>query len=278
MALVSYTWRTFGRELTLLGIAAIWWIPFYLLIVTALRPDTDSAVNPFSLPSSFSAQNFSAAWRGASVSMGHSLVSSLIITLGSVLLILALGSVCAYTIAQRTGWFGNALYGFFLLGIIVPFQLGVVPMFVALQHLGLTGNYLGMILLYTGILMPLAVFLYTGFVRALPKEYEEAAVVDGASRFRIFVRVIFPLMLPVTGTVAVLVGMSVWNDFFTQLVMLGGSGNETVPVAIYSFVGQYTSQFNVIFAAVVISLIPMLVFFLLAQRTLIRGFTGGIRG
>lgn len=278
MGLTRYTRRTFARELAVLGLAAIWWIPFYLLAVTSLKPGNGLQSAPFSLPGSPQTQNYSAAWHGVTVSLGHGLINSIIITAGTVILVLALGSLCAYTIAHRSGWAGNVMYVLFLLGIILPFQLGVVPAFVALHHLGLTGNYLGMILLYTGLLMPLAVFLYTGFVRALPKEYEEAAVVDGASRMRTFLRVVFPLMLPVTGTVAVLVGLLVWNDFFTQLVFLNGTGKETLPVVIYSFVGQFTSQFNVIFAAVVVSVIPMLTFFLLAQRTLIRGFTGGIRG
>lgn len=278
MGLARYTGRTFARELLILAIAAVWWVPVYLLVVTSLKTGNGIVSSPFRLPSPATTSNYSAAWRGASVSLGHGLVNSLIITVGSVLCILALGSVAAYTIARRPGRLSSVLYIFFLLGIIVPFQLGVVPAFVALHHLGLTGSYLGMILLYTGMLMPLAVFLYTGFVRALPKDYEEAAAVDGAGRLRIFGRVVFPLMLPVTGTVAVLTALFVWNDFFTQLVMLNGTSNATVPVVIYSFVGQYSAQFNTIFATVAISIVPVLAFFLFAQRTLIRGFSGGIRG
>jgi raffinose/stachyose/melibiose transport system permease protein len=278
VGLARYTGRTFVRELAVLGIAAIWWIPLYLLVVTSLKSGNGIVTSPFSLPNPATTSNYSAAWKGTTIGLGHGLINSLIITVGSVLCILALGSVAAYTIARRPGRLTNTLYFFFLLGIIVPFQLGVVPAFVALHQLGLTGSYVGMILLYTGMLMPLAVFLYTGFVRALPKDYEEAAAVDGASRLRIFGRVVFPLMLPVTGTVAVLTGIFIWNDFFTQLVMLNGTNNATVPTVIYSFVGQYSTQFNTIFAAVAISIIPVLAFFLFAQRTLIRGFSGGIRG
>ena len=102
--------------------------------------------------------------------------------------------------------------------------------------------------------MPLTVFLYTGFIRALPREYEEAAQVDGAGLFRTYFRVVFPLLRPVTGTVAVLAGLIIWNDFFLPLIFLSGTTNATLPVAVYSFVGEYASQWNLIFAAVIVSL------------------------
>jgi raffinose/stachyose/melibiose transport system permease protein len=135
-----------------------------------------------------------------------------------------------------------------------------------------------MVILWTGLLMPLTVFLYTGFIRTLPREYEEAAQVDGARFFRTYVRVIFPLLAPVTGTVAILDGLFIWNDFFVPLIFLSGSRNETVTVAIYSFVGEYSTDWNKIFAAVALSIAPVLAFYVFAQRQLLKGFSGGIRG
>jgi raffinose/stachyose/melibiose transport system permease protein len=164
-----------------------------------------------------------------------------------------------------------------VLGIILPFQLGLVPTYAVLRHLHLVGSYLGIILLYTGIWMPFSVFLYTGFVRALPKEYEEASVVDGASTLRTFRRVVFPLLRPVTGTVAIFTGLIIWNDFFLSLIFLNGTKKTPLPVAVYTFVGAFASRWNLIFAAVIVSLAPVLIFFLVAQRQLIRGFTGGIK-
>ena len=153
-----------------------------------------------------------------------------------------------------------------------------MPIYVALRQVGLLGTQAGAILLYTGLLLPLSVFLYTGFVRALPRDYEEAAFIDGASRWQAFTRIVFPLLSSVTGTVAVLTALIVWNDFFTQLVFFGGgANNRTLPVAIYSFVGEYESQWNVVFAAVAIALAPVLGLYFFAQRNLVRGFTGGIK-
>jgi raffinose/stachyose/melibiose transport system permease protein len=127
------------------------------------------------------------------------------------------------------------------------------------------------------VFMPLAVFLYTGFARALPHDYEEAAYLDGASRFQAFRTVIFPLLSPATGTVAILCGLIIWNDFFTQLIFLGGSSTSTLPVVIYTYVGALAARWNVIFAAIIISMIPILTLYLILQRRFIQGFAGGIK-
>jgi|SRR6476469_3794502 raffinose/stachyose/melibiose transport system permease protein len=275
MGLSRYTRRTFFRELTLLVIAAIWWVPFYFLVIVSLKPDLEALQSPLSFPQEVDLGNFSTAWHDAA--LGRSLVNSLVITGGSVLALIAIGSICAYTIARRPGRMSTALYLLFVLGIILPFQLGLVPTYAVMRHLGLVGSYLGIILLYTGIWMPFSVFLYTGFVRALPKEYEEASVVDGASTMRTFRRVVFPLLRPVTGTVAIFTGLIIWNDFFLSLIFLNGTDKTPLPVAVYTFVGAFASRWNLIFAAVIVSLAPVLIFFLVAQRQLIRGFTGGIK-
>jgi raffinose/stachyose/melibiose transport system permease protein len=275
MGLHRYTRKTFGRELLLLLVAAIWWVPFYFLVIVALKPDLEALTSPLSFPNEVDLGNFSTAWSDAS--LGRALVNSLLITGGSVLALIALGSICAYTIARRPGRLSTTLYILFVLGIILPFQLGLVPTYAAMRHLHLVGSYLGIILLYTGIWMPFSVFLYTGFVRALPKEYEEAARVDGASTLRTFRRVVFPLLRPVTGTVAIFTGLIIWNDFFLSLIFLNGTEKVPLPVAVYTFVGAFASRWNLIFAAVIVSLLPILIFFLFAQRQLIRGFTGGIK-
>lgn len=278
MGLFRYTRKTFGRELLLIALAAVWWVPFYFLIIISLKPSSELLTHPASFPSHIEFSNYSSAWSGvAGVTLGDALKSSAIITIGSVLALILIGSVCAYTIARREGRLGTGMYFLFVIGIIIPFQLGIIPTYVALRQLGLGGTYLGMILLYTGLMMPLTVFLYAGFVRTLPRDYEEAAYIDGASRLRTFVQVVFPLLRPATATVAVLTTVIIWNDFFVQLIFLTGSSHQTLPVIVYSFVGQYASQWNLIFAAVLVTIAPILIFYLFAQRQLIRGFAGGIK-
>jgi raffinose/stachyose/melibiose transport system permease protein len=270
-----------SREtLVVLG-GIVFCVPLYLLLTISLKTTSQSYIDPLSFPSdpNWDSYHEAATGEGAGgTGMGKALVNSAIITLGSVAFLIVIGSLAAYVIARRQSKLSTGLYLIFLLGIIVPFELGLVPLYVAMRHLNLVGNHIGMILFYTGLFMPLTVFLYTGFVRTLPRDYEEAAQVDGASQRRIFLRVVLPLLLPVTATVAVLDGLFVWNQFFTQLIFLGGTDKTTIPVTVYSLANANVQEWNVIFAAVAIAIAPILAFFLFAQRTMIHGFSGGVRG
>jgi raffinose/stachyose/melibiose transport system permease protein len=279
VGLDRYRRRTLGRELALIAVAIVFCLPFYLLVATALDSTAQTYRAPLSFPWPPHLGNFSQAWNTAGQGgLGQALESSLIITLSSVAGLIVLGSLCAYAIARRAGRLGDALYVAFVIGIILPFQLAIIPLFVAMRHLGLTGTYLGMIVLNLGLQMPLTVFLYTGFIRALPRDYEEAAVVDGAGILRTYALVVFPLLLPITATAAVLLGIAIWNEFFIALVFLAGSRAQTVPVAVYSFVGDYVSRENLVFAGLAITIAPILLFYLFTQRHLIRGFAAGVKG
>ena len=152
-----------------------------------------------------------------------SILNSVIITAGAIVGLVLLGSVAAYVITRRTRAWTNVTFYLVLIAIILPAQLGTVPLYIGARTVGLTGNAIGMILLWIGILLPLSVFLYASFFRGLTTEYEEAAVIDGASPTQAFFRVVLPLMAPATGTVAILAGLIVWNDFFNSLIFLGGS-------------------------------------------------------
>jgi raffinose/stachyose/melibiose transport system permease protein len=274
-----YTRLTLLREIGLVLAAGFFCLPFYVLVAIALETTAQAAKTPLSFPASPHLANFSEAWTTSGHDgLGNALVSSLVITVSSVAGLIVLGSLGAYAIARHKGHLGNVVYILFVLGIILPFQLAIIPLLVAMRHLGLVGNYGGMILLNIGLLMPLTVFLYTGFIRALPRDYEEAARVDGAGILQAYARVVFPLLRPVTATVAVLTGIIVWNEFFVALIFLSGSRIETLPVAISSFAGAETGHWNLVFAGVAITIAPILAFYLFAQRQLIRGFATGIKG
>jgi raffinose/stachyose/melibiose transport system permease protein len=279
VGLSHYSRRTFIRELALFLVAIAYCLPLYVLIAIALERTDQTYKAPLSLPGSPQWGNFSEAWKTAGQrGMDHALLSSLIITLASVVALIALGSLCAYTIARRAGRISSFVYVLFVVAIILPFQLAIIPLYAAMRELDLVGTYLGMIVLNTGLLMPLTVFLYTGFIRALPRDYEEAARVDGAGILQTFARVVFPLLWPITATVAVFLGIVVWNEFFIALVFLTGSRFETVPVAVYSLAGEDVARWNLIFAGIAITIVPILALFVFAQRRLVRGFSAGVKG
>src|SRR3954469_10678893 len=213
MSSVRYTRRTLLRELALILVALVYCLPFYLLVSIALETTEQAFQRPFSPPVPPHPGSFSEAWNtGGQAGLAPAMKSSLIITVSSVVGLILLGSLCAYTIARRTGRLSNAVYVAFVLGIILPFQLAIIPLVRAMKPLGLTGSHLGMIVLNIGLLMPLTVFFYTGFIRALPRDYEEAARLAGARTLRASFRVVFPLLRPITATVAILVGIIVWNE------------------------------------------------------------------
>ena len=278
MGLTRYGLWQLIRELALILLALVFCLPFYALVVMSLETTDQTFKDPLSFPRPFRPANYSEAWHtGGQAGLGTAMKSSLIITVSSVVVLIVLGSLCAYTIARRRDRISDAVYVLFVLGIILPFQLAIIPLFIAMHDVGLTGNYLGMIVLNVGLLMPLTVFLYTGFIRALPRDYEEAARVDGAGIVRTYAQVVFPLLWPVTATVAVLIGIVVWNEFFIALVFLLGSRAQTLPVAISSYVGDDV-HWNLVFAGIAIAIAPIVVFYLFAQRYLIRGFSAGVKG
>jgi raffinose/stachyose/melibiose transport system permease protein len=275
-----YTKATAFREVLVWIVTLFGLLPFYLLVVTAFKPDaevlTTSAMTP---PSSFDFGAFvEVLTTGGRNSIPMSILNSVIITAGAIFGLVLLGSVSAYVIARRTRTWSTLTYYLVLVAIILPAQLGTVPLYIGARSVGLTGNALGMILLWIGILLPLSIFLYASFFRGLTTEYEEAAVIDGATPTQTFFRVVLPLMSPATGTVAILAGLIVWNDFFNSLIFLGGSETQTLPVAMYTYVGGLVSAWNKIFAVVLISMVPILLFYMFAQKRFIQGFAGGLKG
>jgi raffinose/stachyose/melibiose transport system permease protein len=265
-----------GLELLLAAAAAVFAFPLYLLVVISLKSPEQTARSPFSLPGVPKLTNYTRAWHGAA--LGPALLNSVVVTVVSVCLLVLLGSLASYVLARRLTGLSNAVYLLFLVGIMLPFQMAIIPLYRLIQSLGLMGTWTSVIVFYTGLLMPFTVFLYTGFLRAIPLDYEEAALTDGATPRQAFFKIVFPLLRPVTATVAILDALYVWNDFFAPLLFLSGSGQETLPVAIYTFVGQYVSHWNLIFAGLVIAMLPVLIVYFVLQRHMIKGFASGIRG
>jgi raffinose/stachyose/melibiose transport system permease protein len=165
-----------------------------------------------------------------------------------------------------------------MLGLMLPFQLAALPLYQTMRDLGLLGTVWALILFYSGLQVPFTVFLYIGFLRALPIDFEDAALIDGCSPWQVFRYVVFPMLKPITVTALVLNAIAIWNDFFTPLLYLSGSDQQTMPVAVAGFVGQFVTDWNLIFAALLISIVPILAVYFALQRSIINGFAGGLKG
>jgi raffinose/stachyose/melibiose transport system permease protein len=276
MSHLRYGRSTFVLELVMIAAAIAFLFPVYVLLTLSVKDKHQIAESPLSLPHPATFDNFSNAWSNAS--LGAALFNSAVITVVSILLLVLLGSTAAYFLARRMSRLSYGLYILFLLGIVLPFQLGMIPLYKLMDSLGWLGTYQSIIVFYTGIQLPFTVFLYTGFIRALPREYADAAQVDGATHRQAFTKVVFPLLRPITGTVVILNAVFIWNDFFTPLLYLGGSDNETVPVRVFQFVGQFVSDYGIVFAGLVLAALPIVAVFLVLQRYVIKGFASGLKG
>ncbi|KAA9160737.1 carbohydrate ABC transporter permease [Amycolatopsis acidicola] len=274
-----YTRKSLALETVVFVFGLALMIPFYFLVNISLKTDDDALVSSsVAPPNPLSGSAYGTAFLGQDTrNIPLGLLNSAIITVGALIVLIALGSITAYSLDRLMGRWSNLVRGVFFLAVLLPTQLGVIPVYVIMRQTGLAGTHVGMIILYSAQLMPLAVFLYSGFVRSVPREYEEAAQIDGSGRFNTFVRIVFPLLSPATGTVAIMCGLIVWNDFFNALIFMSGSPNATVPVVVYGFVGTQMTNWNVVFAAVVLAMLPALVFYLIAQKKFIQGFAGGIK-
>jgi raffinose/stachyose/melibiose transport system permease protein len=274
-----YTKWTLAREIVMWICAVIMLLPFYLLINTALKTSADAIGTPAFEPALRpTLDSFIAIFQtGGTGNIFVGLFNSALITAGAVVGLIIFGGATAYVLSRRLSKVSTTLYYLILVGIVVPAQLGLVPLYIGARALGLLGSPLGMSVIYVALLMPLAVFLYGGFVRALPTEYEEAATIDGAGPFRTYVQVVFPLLAPATGTIAIMTGIIVWNDFFTPLIFLNGSNSATLPVVVYSYVNGIIVQWNNIFAVLIVALLPITVLYLIMQKRFIQGFSGGLK-
>ncbi|MFD6289337.1 carbohydrate ABC transporter permease [Streptomyces sp. NPDC060205] len=270
-----YTWRTSLRETALLLFAVIYVIPLLSLLSVALRKDGSSA-NALApdWPPTFA--NFGEAWEQAH--LGAALTNSVVVAACSVVLIVTISSLAAYPLARVTRTWSRAAFVFVVGGLLIPGQLALLPLYTTMRDLNLLGSLWALVLINVGGQIPFSVFLYTLFLRELPTDYEEAALLDGCGPLRSFVRIVFPLLRPITGTVIILNTVGIWNEFFTPLLYLSGSGTITAPVAIYGFVSQFVSQWELVFAALLMSVIPVLVVYFALQKYVIKGFAGGLKG
>ncbi len=252
-------------------------IPLIVLLSVALKSPTDLLNNPLGWPAQFVWSNFADAWNNAG--LGQAFFNSVLITSVTLLGVILCGSMAAYPLARFTGPWSQRIYLYFVAGLIIPIQLGLFPLYKEMHDLQLINTYQGAILLYIAVNLPFVVFLYTGFIKTVPRELEEAALLDGAGPMRIFWVIVFPLLRPVTATVAITSTLGTWNDFFIPLIFLQRDGMQTLPLAIFNFVGQYNNNWPLIFASVIISSLPLIVIFLILQRSFIKGIAAGaLRG
>ncbi len=262
--------------LLLLGLSTIAF-PLYMTVIIAFKKPsemTNSISGILSLPKSWSLDNFAEAMRVTD--FWHSISYSLLITVITIVLSIALHSLMGYVLGRTKAKskFYNFIYLFIVSGMFVPFAILMMPLAKQTAEMGIA-NWFGVILLYVVFYMPMNVLLYTGYLVNIPFALEEAARVDGSSTWRTYWKIIFPIMKPMHATVAVLTALAVWNDVMTPLVIMAGSNKNTLPLAQLNFQTQFGANYNLAFASYLLSMIPILIFYLVCQKQILNGVTNG---
>ena len=262
--------------LLILGLSAIAF-PLYLTIVIAFKQPsemTNSISGILSLPKTWSLANFREAMEVTD--FWHSLGNSLLISVLTVGLSIIVHSLMGYALGRNKAHskFYSFVYLFIVSGMFVPFAILMMPLAKQTAELGLA-NWAGVIILYIVFYMPMNIMLYSGYLVNIPMALEEAAKVDGASTWTTYWKIIFPVMSPMHATVAVLTALAVWNDVMTPLIIMAGSGENTLPLAQLNFKSQFGTNYNLAFASYLLSLIPILIFYLICQKQILNGVTNG---
>lgn len=271
-----YRAGTVVREIMMIAAGLIFLFPLYVLLTISLKTPAETTDDTLGLPSSLNVENYRQAWDSAS--LGSAMINSMVVTGLSLVLLVLCGSAAAYVLSRRLSRLSTGLYVLFLLGLMIPIQLGMVPLYEFMKSAFLLQTYTSVILFSVGVHLPMTVFLYAGFMRAIPRDFEEAAAIDGSSWRRTYFQIMLPMVKPVTATVIILNVNAIWNDFLVPMLYLAGSAQQTLPVAVFAFRGEFSSDWAVLFAGMIIAIVPVLVAFVFLQKYIIRGFAGGLKG
>lgn len=247
--------------------------PFVLTVLTALRPALDVAKTPLGFPSHLTLANIESVF--SQLHYARAVFNTLLIAGGSTILVVVVGALAAYPLARITARWTGWIYRLFLAGMAIPLFVMLAPLYLELRDLHLVNTRVGVMLIYAGINLPLAVFFYTSFIRSVPIELEEAAAVDGAGRLRTFVWIVFPLLKPVTTTLVMFVVISIWNDLIVPLVFLQDPRQWTIMVSAYSFISPYGFAPTTLFSAAILGSLPLLGLLALFQRHITAGIVAG---
>lgn len=246
-------------------------IPLLIMLLGSLKNPAEAQLFNLALPSEWHFENYQYVFEKGGI--GRALFNSTVITTIVTAIVLISGSLCAFVVSRKQTAYTGFVYHLFLVGMISPIQ--IVTTFGLLKILHLTGTYLGVIMIETAIQLPWTIFTLSGFIKSVPKDLDEAAFIDGAKPMRMFFQIILPLLKPILATALVSTAMGTWNEFMIPLYFFNTSSKWTMPLTVYNFFGQYASNWNYVFADLVLTALPITILYLFCQKYVISGATAG---
>jgi len=254
-------------------LALLFLVPFYFVVVNAFKTYGELLTNSAGLPASLQFANFTRAWD--IMEYPRAFANSFLVTFFSNLGLVVISSMAAYKMVRSPGRLTSFFFVLFVSAMVIPFQSIMITLVKVGSAVGLMNSQWGLIVCYFGFGVPLNLFLYHGFVKSIPAEIEESAVVDGCSPYGVFWRIVFPLLKPMTVTIVLLNCLWIWNDFLLPSLILSGKEMQTIPLATYDFFGQYTKQWDLALAALLLGVLPIVALFLSMQKHIVEGITAG---
>jgi len=271
-------------EILVFGLMIVFLYPFFIVTINASKPIAEIVRTPTSMPESFSMifTNMRTILQASQIRYLQSFFNSVIITSVSLVLIGISSGMAAWVLVRTKTKLSMALFLLFVSGLVIPFQVVMLPLVRFLElitmwtMIPIRDTHHGVILAYIGFGAPLSVFLFHGFIKSIPLEIEEAAIIDGCNKPQLFFKIVLPILKPIFVTLLVLNGMWIWNDYLLPILIIGvGGSTQTLPLAVANLAGAYVRQWDLILTAVVMAALPVVVLFILAQKHIIKGMTSG---
>jgi raffinose/stachyose/melibiose transport system permease protein len=259
-------------DLVMLPLCAVMLLPFYYMVVNTFKTAVDATRHPLGLPRSLTFDNYVRVFQN--VPIAQSFANSVVMTAVSVLLIVLIGAMAAYPVVFNPNRWNKSIMYFLLCGFLIPFQSTLIPLFELMTDLRLVNQIPGLIALYTSSCV-FSFFIILGYMRTLPKELPEAAIIDGCSIWNVFWRIVWPLLKPITTTAVIYHTMWIWNDFLAPMLFLNSRSKGTLVLEIYRARGQFTVDWTLFMSLTVLVLVPILLFFIFMQKHIVKGLVGG---
>ena len=257
----------------------LWLFPVYIVFVNSFKNRAELYENMLAWPKSFSFEYYEKAMK--KMKFFHAFGNSLFVTIISILIIVVLASMTAWMLVRANNLLSKIIFSTFVATMLIPFQTLMMPLMQEMGwirdnlHIQMLDNRLGLVYMYIGFGASMAVFLYHGFVKSIPVSLEEAATIDGCTKFGVFWKIVFPMLKPTTMTVIILDVMWIWNDYLLPSLVLSSKANRTIPLSTFSFFGQFTIQWNMAMAGLTLTIIPVVIFYLCAQKYIVKGVAAG---
>ena len=247
--------------------------PIWTLIINSFKVQKDIFANPFGLPSHFTLNGYITAWTQGRFDLYF--FNTIFVTVTSLVLIMAFGSLAAYALAKWKSWVTRFLYIFFIAGMMIPIRLGTIDLVRMMKALNLLNTLWSLIPVYVAMGMPISTFVLTAFIESLPNEMFDAARVDGASEWNIYISIVLPLLRPALATVAIFNMIKIWNDFWFPLVFIRAEQSRTIALGVSLLFGEYQTDWNKALSVLSLAAIPMLLLYIMLSREFIKGLTAG---